>query len=173
MSLNVDLRNCIIVISSCQINLCYSRPFMYIFTSVFYLYIMTDDFLLFVKLILFEQYFDHPFLITFFLTFKGKLFLSCGCAIWATKIQNQSYHAETILLSKILFIVTVTLTFDPKINRVLPLPQENRVVKFGKVIGSLPNLTTWAFPYLFFLMQASLLQKKWDGLCCLYVAPGR
>jgi hypothetical protein len=40
---------------------------------------MTDDFLLFVKLILFEQYFDHPFLITFFLTFKGKLFLSCGC----------------------------------------------------------------------------------------------
>jgi hypothetical protein len=35
-------------------------------------------------------------------------------------------------LSKIIFIVTVTLTFDPKINRVLPLPQENHVAKFGK-----------------------------------------
>jgi hypothetical protein len=42
------------------------------------------------------------------------------------------YHAETTLLSKILFIVTVTLTFDPKINRILPLPQGNYVVKFGK-----------------------------------------
>ena len=36
------------------------------------------------------------------------------------------------MLSKILFIVAVTLTFDPKINRVLPLPQGNHVVKFGK-----------------------------------------
>ena len=36
------------------------------------------------------------------------------------------------LLSKILFIVTVTLTFDPNINRVLPLPQGNHVAKFGK-----------------------------------------
>jgi hypothetical protein len=35
-------------------------------------------------------------------------------------------------LSKILFIATVTLTFDPKINRVLPLPQGNHVAKFGK-----------------------------------------
>jgi hypothetical protein len=26
----------------------------------------------------------------------------------------------------------VTLTFDPKINRVLPLPQGNHVAKFGK-----------------------------------------
>ena len=40
-----------------------------------------------------------------------------------------------ILLSKILFIVMVTLTFepnDPKINRVLPLPQGNHVAKFVK-----------------------------------------
>ena len=36
------------------------------------------------------------------------------------------------LLSKIIFIVTVTLTFDPKINRVIPLPQENHVATFGK-----------------------------------------
>jgi hypothetical protein len=36
------------------------------------------------------------------------------------------------LLSTILFIATVTLTFDPKINRVLPLPQGNHVAKFGK-----------------------------------------
>jgi hypothetical protein len=36
-------------------------------------------------------------------------------------------------LSKIIFIVTVNLTFNPKINRVLPLPQGNHVVKFGKV----------------------------------------
>ena len=28
--------------------------------------------------------------------------------------------------------VTVTLTVDPKINRVLPLPQGNHVAKFGK-----------------------------------------
>ena len=26
----------------------------------------------------------------------------------------------------------VTLTFDPKINRILPLPQGNHVAKFGK-----------------------------------------
>jgi hypothetical protein len=36
------------------------------------------------------------------------------------------------LLSKILFIVMVTLTFDPKINRVLPLPQGYHASKFGK-----------------------------------------
>ena len=35
-------------------------------------------------------------------------------------------------MSKIIFIVTVTLTFDPKINRVLPLPQGNHVAKFVK-----------------------------------------
>jgi hypothetical protein len=35
---------------------------------------------------------------------------------------------ETTLLSNILFIVTVTLTFDI----VLPLSQENHVAKFGK-----------------------------------------
>ena len=35
-------------------------------------------------------------------------------------------------MSTILFIVTVTLTFDHKINRILPLPQGNHVVKFGK-----------------------------------------
>jgi hypothetical protein len=46
--------------------------------------------------------------------------------------KTKSYHAETILLSKILFIVTVTLTFDPEINRVLPLPQGNHVAKFDK-----------------------------------------
>jgi hypothetical protein len=39
---------------------------------------------------------------------------------------------ETTLLSKILFIVTVTLTFDPKVNRILRLPQGKHVVKFGK-----------------------------------------
>jgi len=37
---------------------------------------------------------------------------------------------ETTLLSEILFIVMVT--FDPKINRVLPLPQGNHVAIFGK-----------------------------------------
>jgi hypothetical protein len=40
-----------------------------------------------------------------------------------------------ILLSKIIFIVMVTLTFDlmtPKINRVLPLSQGNHVAKFGR-----------------------------------------
>jgi hypothetical protein len=31
----------------------------------------------------------------------------------------------------------VTLTIDPKINRVLPLPQGNHVAKF---VGSLPNM---------------------------------
>jgi hypothetical protein len=39
------------------------------------------------------------------------------------------------MLSKILFIVMVTLTFDlmsPKINTVLPLPQGNHVAKFGQ-----------------------------------------
>ena len=36
------------------------------------------------------------------------------------------------LLSKILLIVTVTLTFDPNINRVHPLPQGNHVAKVGK-----------------------------------------
>ena len=35
-------------------------------------------------------------------------------------------------MSKIIFIVMVTLTFDPKINRVLPLPQGNHVAKFVK-----------------------------------------
>jgi hypothetical protein len=34
-------------------------------------------------------------------------------------------------LSKIISVVTVTVTFDPKIIRVLPLPQGNHVVKFG------------------------------------------
>jgi hypothetical protein len=37
-----------------------------------------------------------------------------------------------VCLSKILFIVTATLTFDPKINRALPLPQGIHVAKFGK-----------------------------------------
>ena len=36
------------------------------------------------------------------------------------------------MLSKIIFIVTVTLTFHPKINRVLPIPQKNHVAKFVK-----------------------------------------
>ena len=39
------------------------------------------------------------------------------------------------MLSNIILIVTVTLTVDlndPKINRVLPLPQGNYVAKFGK-----------------------------------------
>jgi hypothetical protein len=37
------------------------------------------------------------------------------------------------LLSKIIFIVTVTFDLnDPKINKVLPLPQGNNVAKFGK-----------------------------------------
>jgi hypothetical protein len=35
-------------------------------------------------------------------------------------------------LSNILFIVTVTLTFDPNINRVLSLSQGNYVAKFAK-----------------------------------------
>ena len=35
-------------------------------------------------------------------------------------------------MSTIIFIVTVTLTFDPKINRVLSLPHGNHVAKFGK-----------------------------------------
>jgi hypothetical protein len=55
--------------------------------------------------------------------------------MWPSLVKIQytlSYRAETILLSKILFIVMVTLTFDPKINRVLPLPQENHVAKFVK-----------------------------------------
>ena len=56
--------------------------------------------------------------------------------IWPSLVKIQyselSYRAETILLSKIIFIVTVTLTFDPKINRVLLLPQGNHVAKFGK-----------------------------------------
>jgi hypothetical protein len=49
-------------------------------------------------------------------------------------IYRTSYRAETTLLSKIIFIVTVTLTFDlmtPK-NSFLPLPQENHVALFGK-----------------------------------------
>ena len=37
-----------------------------------------------------------------------------------------------ILLSEIILIVAVTLTFDPKINRVLPLLQGKHVAKFGK-----------------------------------------
>jgi hypothetical protein len=49
--------------------------------------------------------------------------------------KDSIYRTKVIVrkrpLSKILFIVTVTLTFDPKINRVLPL-----------YIGSLPNLAT-------------------------------
>ena len=45
-------------------------------------------------------------------------------------VYRTSYCAQMILLSKILFIVTVT--FDPKINRVLPLPQGNHAAKFGK-----------------------------------------
>jgi hypothetical protein len=47
-------------------------------------------------------------------------------------IYRTSYHVETTLLSKIIFIVVVTLTFDPKINRVLPLLQGNHVAKFVK-----------------------------------------
>ena len=41
---------------------------------------------------------------------------------------------ETTLLSKIIFIATVTLTFGlmTAINRVVPLPQGYHVVKFGK-----------------------------------------
>ena len=49
-------------------------------------------------------------------------------SVYRTKVTLYMYHAETTLLSKILFIVTVTLTFDPKINRVLPLPQGNHAV---------------------------------------------
>jgi hypothetical protein len=44
-----------------------------------------------------------------------------------------------------LFIVTVTLTFDPRIKRVFPLPQGNNVAKFVKdpiYSGTLPNLAT-------------------------------
>ena len=50
-------------------------------------------------------------------------------------IYRTSYREETTLLSKILFIIMVTLTFDlndPKINRILPLPHGNHVSKFGK-----------------------------------------
>jgi hypothetical protein len=40
---------------------------------------------------------------------------------------------KTILLSKIILIVTVTFDLnDSKINRVLPLPQGNYVAKFAK-----------------------------------------
>jgi hypothetical protein len=34
----------------------------------------------------------------------------------------------------------VTLTFDPKINRVLPLPQGNHVAKFGKDLTKLGHI---------------------------------
>ena len=49
--------------------------------------------------------------------------------IYRTKVIVQ----KTILLSKIIFIVIVTLNFDPKINRVLPLPQGNHVAMFVKI----------------------------------------
>jgi hypothetical protein len=39
---------------------------------------------------------------------------------------------DNSIVSKILFIVMVTLIFDPKINRVLPLPQGNHAAKFVK-----------------------------------------
>jgi hypothetical protein len=49
-------------------------------------------------------------------------------------IYRTSYRAEMTLLSKIIFIVSDLDLWpnDPKINRVLPLPQGNHVAKFGK-----------------------------------------
>ena len=59
--------------------------------------------------------------------------------MWSSLVKIQyteqklvTIYVETTLLSKILFIVMVTLTFDPKINRVLPLPHGNYVAKFAK-----------------------------------------
>ena len=46
--------------------------------------------------------------------------------------QNKPVYINYQTVKKIIFIVTVTLTFDPKINRVLPLPKGNHVVMFGK-----------------------------------------
>jgi hypothetical protein len=70
-------------------------------------------------------------------------------------IYRTSYRAETTLLSKILFIVSDLHLWpnDPKISRVLPLPQGNHVTKFGKdpiyrtkVIVRKPEWTTAATP---------------------------
>ena len=51
--------------------------------------------------------------------------------------KDSKYRTKVIMrkrqLSKILFIVKVTLTFDPKINMILPLPQGNHVVKLVKI----------------------------------------
>ena len=49
-------------------------------------------------------------------------------------------------MSKIIFIVTVTLTFDPmtpKINRILPLQQGNHVAKFGKYLIYRNKVIVW------------------------------
>ena len=48
--------------------------------------------------------------------------------------RNMPVYINYQTVKKIIFIVMVTLTFDPKIKRVLPLrlPQGNHVVKFGK-----------------------------------------
>jgi hypothetical protein len=56
-------------------------------------------------------------------------------------------------ISKNIFIVMVTLTFDPKINKVLPLPQGNHVVKIGKDPIYRTKVVVWkptgSFPHNF------------------------
>ena len=78
--------------------------------------------------------------------------------IYRTKVTLYMYHAETTLLSKILFIVTVTLTFDPKINRILPLPQGNHVVKFGKDPINRNKVIMWKWPLskIIFIVMVTL-----------------
>ena len=50
---------------------------------------------------------------------------------------------ETTLLSNILFIVTVTLTFDTTLNRVLPLPRGNHVAWFDKDLIYRTKVIVW------------------------------
>ena len=60
-------------------------------------------------------FFYVPFLVNSTCKVPFKIFLPCPFSVLDNTI-----------------IVTVTLTFDPKINRVLPLPQGNHVAKFVK-----------------------------------------
>ena len=55
---------------------------------------------------------------------------------------------ETTLLSKIIFIVSDLDLWpnDPKINRILPLPQGNHVVKFGKDPIYRTKVIMWKWP---------------------------
>jgi hypothetical protein len=50
--------------------------------------------------------------------------------IYRTKVMRKRSCCQKLYLQNC--IVTVTLTFDPKINTVLPLPQGNHVAKLGK-----------------------------------------